>query len=112
MTIREFTWFPNVDSTCDTKPNVSSTKFGDGYELRVANGINNAPMKWSLKFTRMRAEALEIIAFLRSHGGVTKFQWTNPFEETGTYICREWKSSQGKGGVTEIDVDFEQVFES
>lgn len=109
--MREFTWFPDTDSTSDTKPNVKTTKFGDGYELRVPVGLNSDPMSWSLKFTRIRTEAKDILAFLREHGGYKAFRWTNPLEESGAYVCRQWKTTQKRNGVIEVTADFEQVFE-
>jgi len=32
------------------KPRVLKAQFGDGYEMRVADGINNTPRTWSLAF--------------------------------------------------------------
>ena len=106
-----FTWYPDADSTSSCKPTVDVTKFGDGYELRVPNGLNHLPMKWSLSFTREAVEAGEILAFLRERGGSKAFNWTTPNEETGVYVCREWQHRQMKGGTLQITCDFEQVFE-
>ena len=112
MTMQKFTWFPDTNSASDTKPNVKVAKFGDGYEQRTSIGLNTDPMKWSLKFTRSREEGMAIRAFLRLHGAIKAFLWTNPLEEVGTYVCREWKTSQLKGGVMEVSAEFEQVFEA
>ena len=35
----------------DNEPRVRAVKFGDGYEQRIASGINNDPQKWSFAFT-------------------------------------------------------------
>lgn len=110
MTMPVFTWFPDRGSQHSAKPNVNVTKFGDGYEVRVPVGINNQPMKWTLTFDRTRDEALAILAFLRQQGAVQAFQWTNPLQEQGVYVCRSWKSDQ-QGGSIRITCDFEQVFE-
>ena len=33
------------------KPRVLKAQFGDGYEMRVRDGINNTPREWSLHLT-------------------------------------------------------------
>ena len=106
-----FEWYPDTGSQCSTKPNVSSTKFGDGYELRVATTINTCPEKWSVKFTRAPEESQAIDAFLRARKGQEAFTWTTPDGVEGTFVCREWRKNRLKGGSMEISCDFEQVFE-
>lgn len=106
-----FSWFPDVGSQCSTKPNVTSTRLGDGYELRISNVINAVPEKWSLKFTNALAGALEIDSFLRARAGSEAFTWTTPEGVTGVFVCREWRKNRMNGGITEITADFEQVFE-
>lgn len=111
MAMQEFTWFPDSDSSSDTKPNTKVSKFGDGYEQRASTGLNSNPAKWSLKFTRTREDAKNILAFLRQHGAVKAFLWITPLQEEGVYVCRGWKTTQLKNGIIEISVEFEQVFE-
>lgn len=110
MSLPEFTWFPDVGSQQNCDPRVQSTKFGDGYELRVPIGINHMPMKWSLTFDRSREEAAAILAFLRERGGYLAFTWTNPLEEPGTYVCRKWSTASNRGALR-VSCEFEQVFE-
>lgn len=108
--MKTFNWFPDTDSQQSCKPAIQSTKFGDGYEVRVPVGINTSPMKWQVSFKRGREEAQAILAFLREHQGYLAFLWTNPLEEEGKYICREWRTRQSRG-VMEVSCEFEQVFE-
>lgn len=113
MARQTFTWFPDFTGSeeLDEKPNVNVTKFGDGYELRNAAGINFLPQVWSLTFTRTRQEIMDIRAFLRARGGVESFNWTNPYGENLVVVCREWKVSNDTG-LSILTGDFEQVFES
>lgn len=108
--MKTFTWFPDINTQQEIKPAVNITKFGDGYEHRVAVGINNQPKKWSLQFDRSRSEAKKILDFFEEHAGVNAFDWKTPLEEEGRYVCREWNSVQKKGTVI-ISCTFEQVFE-
>ena len=58
-------------------PNVHSISFGDGFEQRIANGINNLEQTFSVTFkTRTKEEIDDIIGFFESTNGVTAFDFT------------------------------------
>lgn len=40
-------------------PRVLKAQFGDGYEMRVRDGINNTPRKWSLVFNNRTREDID-----------------------------------------------------
>ena len=44
MATQTFSWYPDASSQQSCKPAVQVTKFGDGYETRVAVGINTMPV--------------------------------------------------------------------
>lgn len=106
-----FGWYPNVDSSHSVKPSVGTAKFGDGYESRFPIGINTQSMKWAVTFTREPTEGKAILNFLRARNGVEAFDWTNPLNELGIYICREWSAKQLLNGHMEVTATFEQTFE-
>lgn len=106
-----FSWYPDTGAQCAIKPSVQPTKFGDGYELRIAVGINPVSEKWSLKFSRNQAESDAINAFLKARAASESFLWTTPDGMAGTFVCREWRRNRLQGGIAEITCDFEQVFE-
>lgn len=106
-----FTWSPDLGAQQTVKPTVTQTKFGDGYELRVTAGINSKPRSWDVTFSKGIAEATSILNFLEERGGVESFNWTDPMDKEGTYVCREWNGSQQAFGVYVISAKFEQVFE-
>lgn len=104
-----FTEIPS-SASLSTKPRVRTAAFGDGYEQRLADGINSAPRAWSLGFTRPTAEADVIIAFFEARNGAEAFDWTPPYGTSGKFVAREW-SSQLIGPVAKtINVTFEEVF--
>ena len=108
-----FTYVPNYGASATRAPRVKNVKYGDGYELRLPDGINTNPEVWDLQFTnRTSTEALAIDAFLTALGGTQKFQWTTPTGVTGNFICRSWPISITWGNVYTISAKFEQVFES
>ena len=56
-----------------------TAKFGDGYEQRAVDGINNLAETYTLTFkTRPKADIDDIVAFLDSKQNVTKFTLTLP----------------------------------
>lgn len=111
MATGTFTWLPDLGSQCSEEPNVTVTKFGDGYESRLATSINSQPEKWAVTFTKTLKEFREIRAFLKEQGAVTAFDWTTPAGDDGKFVCRSWNGKQYGYGVFQITADFEQVFE-
>lgn len=112
MPRQNFTWSPDLGAQRSVKPNVHQTKFGDGYEVRVANGINTSPKKWTLRFSRDLTEATAILTFIENHAGATAFNWTDTLNTAGVYVCREWTINQKFFGVYEVQATFEQVYEA
>ena len=92
------------------KPRVRAAAFGDGYEQRVGDGINNAPRIWALTFTRPTVEADEILAFFEARNGVEAFDWAPPYGAAGRFVVREWKSRMISDVAKSISATFEQVF--
>jgi len=110
MTRQTFTWFPEWEASLSQTPQVQVTKFGDGYEARVARGMDNNPETWSLQFTMAAPQLTEIVTFIQARGGVESFIWTTPMSNTGIYVCRKWKTTH-RGGIRIMNFDLEQVFE-
>ena len=58
-------------------PSIYKAEFGDGYEQRIAKGINNLKQEFAVQFaTRTKAEIDDIIEFFESTNGVTAFNFT------------------------------------
>ena len=70
---------PDKSMTKTSTPRMRTAKFGDGYEQRIVDGINNLEESYSLSFkTRLKADIDDIVAFLDTKAGVTKFTLTLP----------------------------------
>lgn len=107
-----FTYVPDYGATREIKPNVRVAQFGDGYEQRLANGLNTQAKKWTLSFPmRSDTEADGIEAFLAARGAVESFDWTDPTGNAGKYVCRAWVRRTDQYGLNTIECQFEQVFE-
>lgn len=108
-----FSYTPDFGAQVTKSPRVRSVKFGDGYEQRLAYGINTAPQVWDLSFAqRDDTEASGIEAFLAAANGVDWFYWTPPNGATQyKFICREWQRSLDKANLNTVTCKFEQVFD-
>jgi len=97
-----FTTVPSFGAREQRKPRVRSSRFGDGYEQRAADGINVDAQVWSLRFqglTEAQADTIEA------------FDWTPQGGAQGKYLCREWSRSYETLNGQAIAASFEQVFE-
>lgn len=106
-----FTWLPTASHSKFVDPEVATAKFGDGYEQRVAKGINNIKDKWSLTFVGARTVIDPIDAFLTARAGAEAFTWKNPDEITALYLCRRWTKSREKSAKVTITCEFERIYE-
>ena len=88
---------PDKGMTRNAQQKTRVIKFGDGYEQRIADGINNLKQTMSVNFaTRPKAEIDDIVAFFESLGGVTKFRMTiddSNGAETIKVVCKSWQQT-------------------
>jgi phage-related protein len=107
-----FTWTPSVGASVSVRPNVRRVAFGDGYEQRLAFGLNTQPQVWSLEFRgRTRGEVSAIEAFLRERGAVQAFDWTPPGGVAAKFVCEEWSRTVDEPDVESVRATFKQVFD-
>lgn len=108
-----FSYSPTYGSSAKTKCRVLSTNFGDGYRQRAADGINAAPVSWSLSFQHLDSEDVEdILSFFDEKGGHEAFQWTPPGGTTALkWTCSEWDHTPEPGGRGSISATFIQEFD-
>ena len=70
---------PDRSMTKQSRPRVLVASFGDGYEQRIADGINTLNETYSLTFaTRLKADIDDIVGFLDGKKGVSSFILTFP----------------------------------
>lgn len=108
-----FTYQPDFSAQLTVKPRVRVVRFGDGYEQRQADGINNAPQAWALTFAnRTDTDTVGIQNFLAARAGVEAFTWTPPDSATSIkVVCREWQKTMNRHNLNTVTATFEQVFE-
>lgn len=105
-----FTWSPAPGASEANEPRVRVSKFGDGYQQRVGDGINNQPRTWTLQFTGPTARTDEISAFLKARAGTESFDWTPPYGAAGKWICSSWSRAVIWNTVQGVSATFIEVF--
>jgi phage-related protein len=107
-----FTYTPDYGAQANYKPRVRTTQFGDGYQQRVADGINTRPQVWSLQFNnRTNDDADDITEFLEARNGVEAFDWTPPNGSAIKVVCSEWTKTLVRYNLNTVSATFTQVFE-
>tara|TARA_R100000655_G_scaffold61488_2_gene99889 strand:- start:488 stop:862 length:375 start_codon:yes stop_codon:yes gene_type:complete len=110
---------PDKSMTRTSKPKIHLAKFGDGYEQRLADGINNLVESYAIAFNnRTKEEIDDIIAFFENKGGVTAFTYTVPdTNESGNevaikVVCSDWKKTYTFGDYYSATATFKRVYEA
>jgi phage-related protein len=99
----------------ENAPRVRVSKFGDGYEQRVRDGINHDLDKWVISFTKRSGVDIDgVYDFLKARGGDEAFQWTPRGESTPRiFVCRKWTRKFDHYNVVQgISFSLEEVAES
>ena len=99
-----------------SSPKVHTLSFGDGYEQRIADGINNLQQSMSVSFaTRPKAEIDDLVAFFESLGGVSKFRMTiddTNGAETIKVVCKSWNQTWTYDNFYSLSATFERIYEA
>ena len=97
-------------------PKVHTITFGDGYEQRIADGINNLVQTMNVTFnTRPKAEIDDLVAFFESLGGVSKFRMTiddTNGAETIKVVCRQWNHTWNYDDFYSLSATFDRLYEA
>lgn len=104
-----FHWRPQNSSTTSVSPRAKVIKFGDGYEQRIKDGINNDLRSYSVSFVGLTEEINLIEDFLTRHNAVKSFLWREPNRHRlVTVVCRSWNPTPN-GAAKTISATFEEV---
>lgn len=112
-----FWWKPSYDAKINTKPRIKVNKFGNGYEQRINDGINNNLIEFSLVLdNRSEKETVSILHFLQQRNGQESFVYNLPtiYSKSSTnlttrFIAPEWGSSYVSYNNYKIDLNLIEV---
>ena len=102
-----------------TKPRVLKAQFGDGYEMRVKDGINNTPRTWTMAFNnRPKAEIDDLYTFMNQLAEVSSAKLTVPdsnaggSEETVVVILEGYSKTYNYAEYYSLSSTAREVFEA
>ena len=112
---------PDKTMTRKSTPRVLRASFGDGYEQRIANGINSIKEEYSVSFrNRLKADIDNIVDFLDGKAGSTKFAFTvpdsndttNTGEHTVQVVCEDYNTNFEYDEFYTLTATFRRVYEA
>lgn len=107
-----FFFLPSYGVNTTVEPKARLIKFGDGYEQRIQDGINNSLLKLNISFTsRTSMEAAAILNFFQERAAVESFLFTppEPYAILRNFVCRSWSHTIVFFDNNDITTTFDQV---
>ena len=104
---------PSYDARKTTTPQIRTTQFNDGYQHRIAFGLNTVPYEWSLTFDCSESESDTIETFLEARAlDRESFDWQPPGSAVAyKWICLQWTKRIPFLNRASLNMTFQQVFE-
>lgn len=108
-----FDWAPTLSNySGTTTAKARSAQFDDGYQQRVADGINNISSVFNLQWIGDETKIRAILAFLRARAGAESFFWTPPlWDDAGLFYSETWSEPVPNGTQYTITATFQQTFQ-
>lgn len=110
---------PDKALTRKVDPKVFKISFGDGYEQRAVNGINNIKEEYTVTFkSRPKVEIDAIMKTLESKNGVLKFDYTYPNSQdnnsktTIKVVCESFSQTYDYDDFYSCSATFRRVYEA
>jgi phage-related protein len=107
-----FIWKPSYSNQLQFEPKIKQIKFGEGYEQRMKDGINNNLLKLQLKFNNRKLhEYTAIQHFLNSRQGYESFLYIPlpPFNTRKKFKCLIWNAIDEFYDNFNLEATFEEV---
>jgi phage-related protein len=105
---------PIYNTRIDAKPKVNTLSFGDGFEQRLTEGLNQNPLSVNLTFELSQTDANTAISFLNARvDDGASFDYTLPSESTSRkFVCTSFPRSIPFLNRVRLSCVFREVFEA
>ena len=111
---------PDKGLSRSSNPSVLVARFGDGYEQRVADGINSLKENYSISFNnRTKAFIDDVVSFLDAQNGATSFTFTLPDSNNTTragekdikVVCDSYNTAYAYDNFYNLTATLRRVYE-
>jgi len=104
---------PSISSRKGQSARVLEVEFGDGYNQRATDGINNVRADYGNIWRGIpNTDADTIINFLIDHAGANSFTWTDPTTATTVSVtCKKWTRTPLSLNYQTVTAEFSQVYD-
>tara|TARA_R100000149_G_scaffold4246_1_gene1223 strand:+ start:82 stop:423 length:342 start_codon:yes stop_codon:yes gene_type:complete len=104
---------PIYNTRIDAKPKVNVISFGDGFEQRLTEGLNQNPLSVNLTFELSQTDADTAITFLNARiDDGASFDYTLPSESSARkFVCSSFPRSIPFLNRVRLSCVFREVFE-
>lgn len=107
----DFTWLPDYGMEESEELRLRSVKYGEGYEQRYADGINNIKREIPVTFSVDPTTAGDIVDFLRARNNGQPFTFQVPGGDIENVMCRSWSRRWDSYGIHTVSATFERVYD-
>lgn len=105
-----FTYIPVNSPQATVTFRVKKAQFGDGYEQRSGNGINNKEATWPLEFVGNKIQMQAIMTFFDNQEGYKAFIWTPPVGGQSLWNVENYTMTPAGGNTYKVSAEFMQAF--
>ena len=111
LPLPSFAQNPTLGSSVEVEPKVLLAQFGDGYNQRAADGINNILHKATLTWEVLtRSEAGALMNFFRERAGWKPISWQMPGDtESRKWLCTKWNRTYAEANLDTVTATFAEV---
>jgi len=104
---------PVYNTRINARPKVNTLSFGDGFEQRLTEGLNQNPLSVNLTFELSQTDANTAISFLNARvDDGASFDYTLPSESTSRkFVCTSFPRSIPFLNRVRLSCVFREVFE-
>tara|TARA_R100000426_G_C4721687_1_gene72340 strand:- start:10 stop:351 length:342 start_codon:yes stop_codon:yes gene_type:complete len=105
---------PVYNTRINARPKVNTLSFGDGFEQRLTEGLNQNPLSVNLTFELSQTDADTAISFLNSRvEDGASFDYTLPSESSSRkFVCTSFPRSIPYLNRVTLSCVFREVFEA